>query len=519
MIIKILLVDDDYIDIETVKRYLKDEDYKIITATSGQMALDILNEDDSISLILLDARMPGLSGFETCLKINNIYNDIPVILVTGMADENSLKKAFDSGAVDYISKPVKRLEVVSRINNILKIKDAENKVKRMYSSLLSDIKLASSVQSYLLTDWIKINKNLTMTSTYMPISSVSGDLFDLIQLSDDKYLIYLGDISGHGVQASLIMAAIQMAIRLELTECEQEVSIVKIMNKLNSIFFNQFPEASYMTFLLGVIDFNKHEFKYFSAGHPPVVLYDRCSGHAATCKEKGSLPIGMFLNNEYCDNDIDSIRFEKSTALLMYTDGLFECNSEKNEKFDLESLITEISNKTFSSIYSMPDELISHIESKGFSFDDDVTVLLLLGNNNSSNDLSFSILPKLNRVREKVIEICSLMNSLIQDKDILIHIELLLTEHLSNIIVHGRMEDNKSKLERIFLSIRSENDQLILMTLDKGIEWKYSKDRIKEDEQYMESGRGLDIINTIADKVSYKRINNLNESTFTLKIR
>jgi anti-sigma regulatory factor (Ser/Thr protein kinase) len=167
----------------------------------------------------------------------------------------------------------------------------------------------------------------------------------------------------------------------------------------------------------------------------------------------------------------------------------------------------------------MPDELISHIESKGFSFDDDVTVLLLLGNNNSSNDLSFSILPKLNRVRKKVIEICGLMKSLIQDKDILIHIELLLTEHLSNIIVHGRMEDNKSKLERIFLSIGLENDQLILMTLDKGIEWKYSKDRIKEDEKYMESGRGLDIINTIADKVSYKRINNLNESTFTLKIR
>ena len=521
MSVEILIVDDDFIHLELMKRILKDENYKITTADSGFKALDIIKKTPSLNLILMDALMPNLSGFETCVKSLKINKDIPIILVTGLTDEKSLKHAFDSGAIDFITKPVKKIEITSRIKSVLKNKEAEIEIKNLYADLLKDLKTASSVQAYLLSDWIEISHTLALASTYIPMSGVSGDLFDLIKLSDDKHLIYIGDISGHGVQASLMMAAIQMAIRLEANDHRENIDIVHVLNRLNTIFTQQFPNTSYMTFLIGIMDTNTKVFKYFSAGHPPLISYNMKNGNGVPNKEKGSFPIGMFESAVYSEEDTDTITMDNDTALLFYTDGLFECNSKDQEKFDLENLIHEISNKKFEISFSFPDELLQHLYKKGFRFDDDVTILFLFSNYIDDTLESSVIEPKLELIRKKTIDIYDKLIKMEFSEKLAMNVELLLTEHLNNIAVHGKKNEyKKAKLEKVYLSIKRIEDKIQIVTLDKGLDWVGTIDRKNNENQseFNTSGRGLNIIESIAESINHERINSLNKCTITISI-
>jgi serine phosphatase RsbU (regulator of sigma subunit)/anti-sigma regulatory factor (Ser/Thr protein kinase) len=413
----------------------------------------------------------------------------------------------------------------SELNNYVSNLSKEIKIRE---EIEAEVKIGSIVQSYLLSDWIEISNGIALTSAYMPYAGVSGDLYDFIPLEDGKYLTYIGDISGHGIQASLIMSAIQTAVRIEITNESQNINIINILNKLNLIFSKQFPDSSYMTFLIGIIDQKKDTFEYFSAGHPPLIKYNIKTGLAEMNIEKGSFPIGMFTETLYKASDIDKLIFDKNTAILLYTDGLFECTSKMNRKFDIENLIHTISNNKFISFFSLPDELLEHLSKDGFSFDDDVTAMLLFKEDKNSNTMSFVIEPKLDKTFSIIKNIIKVLAKKQINEDVVNATEILLTEHLNNIVVHGYKNNTSSKLGKIYLSLIIEENKLSIFTLDKGVEWHNNdKDSIilnngqyinGDIDEYMISGRGLNIINSIAEEISYQRVNTLNQSSFTINI-
>ncbi|WKY45755.1 response regulator [Eubacteriaceae bacterium ES2] len=110
----VLIVDDTEINIDILVEALGD-DYDLSVALDGETALEIISEEMP-DLILLDIMMPGMSGYEVChlLKNNHQTKDIPIIFLTAMTDIDSKKKAFEAGAVDYITKPFEIIEVRAR---------------------------------------------------------------------------------------------------------------------------------------------------------------------------------------------------------------------------------------------------------------------------------------------------------------------------------------------------------------------------------------------------------------------
>ncbi|MEA3554312.1 MAG: response regulator [Campylobacterota bacterium] len=117
----ILVVDDTQSNIDVLIELL--DEYDIIVATDGATAIEILNEDKDIDLILLDIMMPHMDGFEVCeiLKNNAETKDIPIIFLTAKTDDDSIQKGFEIGGVDYITKPFRPVELISRIKTHLKI--------------------------------------------------------------------------------------------------------------------------------------------------------------------------------------------------------------------------------------------------------------------------------------------------------------------------------------------------------------------------------------------------------------
>lgn len=103
----ILAVDDRKENLDIILDILSD--YDVIPITSGYKALQVI-EEENISLVLLDIVMPELDGFEVCkiLKNNSKTKHIPIIFTTAKTDEESIAKAYEAGADDYVSKPLKK---------------------------------------------------------------------------------------------------------------------------------------------------------------------------------------------------------------------------------------------------------------------------------------------------------------------------------------------------------------------------------------------------------------------------
>lgn len=119
----VLIVDDTKTNIDILLNLLG-ERYDIVVALDGESALEIVQES-SVDLILLDIMMPNIDGYDVChrLKSNENTSDIPVIFVTARDDEDSIERAYEIGAIDYITKPFKPVELLARINTQLRVNE------------------------------------------------------------------------------------------------------------------------------------------------------------------------------------------------------------------------------------------------------------------------------------------------------------------------------------------------------------------------------------------------------------
>lgn len=127
----ILVVDDRVDSRELLESMLHDEGYKAVkTAASAEEAVGIVERanqagaDQQIELILMDITMPKINGIEACriIKGKDYGKDIPIIMVTGEADLDSFQAAFAAGAMDYVTKPVRKIELLTRMSSALALK-------------------------------------------------------------------------------------------------------------------------------------------------------------------------------------------------------------------------------------------------------------------------------------------------------------------------------------------------------------------------------------------------------------
>ena len=119
---KILIIDDIASNIQVVANVLKKHNFNISYAQSGKTGIERAMQID-FDLILLDIMMPEMDGYEVCahLKRNAKTKDVPIIFLTAKTTEDSLKKGFESGGVDFISKPFKTAELIARVNTHIQL--------------------------------------------------------------------------------------------------------------------------------------------------------------------------------------------------------------------------------------------------------------------------------------------------------------------------------------------------------------------------------------------------------------
>ena len=135
---KILVVDDNAQNLELLVAYLDSLPCEVSTAADGVEALQKVR-DETPDLILLDIMMPRMSGFEACRKLKSDpqTRDVPIIMVTALNELGDIERAVDCGTDDFITKPVGRLELVTRVRSLLRVRHLKGELERTLAYLNS----------------------------------------------------------------------------------------------------------------------------------------------------------------------------------------------------------------------------------------------------------------------------------------------------------------------------------------------------------------------------------------------
>jgi CheY-like chemotaxis protein len=129
---KILIVDDNAQNLELIQAYLEElPDAEISAATDGMEAIKLVARD-APDLILLDIMMPRMSGFEVCKKLKGDPKtaDIPIIVITALSEISDIERAVECGTDDFLTKPVNKLELLTRVRSLLRLKHLKNELDR-----------------------------------------------------------------------------------------------------------------------------------------------------------------------------------------------------------------------------------------------------------------------------------------------------------------------------------------------------------------------------------------------------
>jgi len=133
---RVLIADDIQQNRELLEAYLADEGYEILMAADGQQTMQMVDQYQP-DLILLDIMMPRMSGYEVCAQIKSdpARRGIPVLMVTALNEAGDIEKAVNAGCDDFLTKPVNRLELRTRVRSLLRVRHLANERDRLLAYL------------------------------------------------------------------------------------------------------------------------------------------------------------------------------------------------------------------------------------------------------------------------------------------------------------------------------------------------------------------------------------------------
>ena len=340
---RILIVDDNPTNIIIIREILKKEDYRDTVAVSSALEMfqrlgietpgaPMGSGYSDIDLILLDMMMPEMDGIEACRLLQQYENlkDIPIIMVTAVGDSKKLAEALDAGAVDYVTKPINKVELMARIRLALRLKHEKDWHKERDQRIQEELKLAALIQNAVLSSPIR-DPLFEIDALYKPSFELAGDLYSWYPLGDGRYGIILLDMMGHGISSSLFCMFIASVLKDTVsTYVEPEKVIQELNRRFNMLYIDSQLVQYYFTAIYLVVDTKHKKIDYVNAGHPPALFYQEGKEVAklnAVCP-----PVGLFDKIEAAPQ---TIFYEGEGHVVLYTDGLIECvDGTQEEQLD-----------------------------------------------------------------------------------------------------------------------------------------------------------------------------------------
>ncbi|MDE0297461.1 MAG: response regulator [Candidatus Poribacteria bacterium] len=372
---KILVVDDDGINIKILQIQLEAQGYVVLTATSGGEALELIASTPP-DLVLLDIQMPRMDGFEVCRQIRAEESTqfVPVVMVTALKDAADRIQSIQAGADDFISKPFDGHEIVARVGSLLRIKEYRDELEEHNARLQAELEMARQVQEILMPqNGIVDLAGFEIVSHSTPEIEVGGDFFDFWEIQPGRVGLFISDVMGHGVSAALVAVFMKTVVGEIRDLLGNDPG--QLLTALNARFSNTISSQMFMfaTAFYAVMDLSNASISCANAGHPHPFLIHR---HRRTCEflSQGIVGkgLGLLADSVYETANYD---FDHCSRMLLYTDGAYEARNPEKEEFGVRRLEQAAVQQTEESGAALVSRLRDSIDKfrNGIPTDDDLT--------------------------------------------------------------------------------------------------------------------------------------------------
>lgn len=379
----ILVIDDDKVNRETLGRWVEQLGHRVYLADAAATGLSMVTEGH-FDLILLDVLMPDMNGYEFLgiVKRDPDSAEIPVIMISGLDEIDSVARCIELGAEDYLAKPFNTVLLRARIHACLEKKRLRDEASLRYGRLRRDLAAARALQASMLpADMPVSTPELPVTADAFTEAArdLSGDFYDIFPLGSGEIGFIVGDGAKKGVAAALFMARAMSLIRMSTARWSDTMraprSPAETLNEVNAALARGNVELMYATMFMGVLDTASGTLRYCAAGHVPPLRFGPKTP-AAALEVQASLPLGMGEAPYYEDQEV---QLEPGEAILVFTDGVTDALDPAAEAYSNERLRRDLDGLCNRSvkriIQGIRDRLGTFMQ--GTAHHDDMTALCL----------------------------------------------------------------------------------------------------------------------------------------------
>jgi serine phosphatase RsbU (regulator of sigma subunit) len=234
-----------------------------------------------------------------------------------------------------------------------------------------ELKMASGIQRRLLPAAPTGVKGFTFVGKNEPCRTVSGDYYDFAVRPNGKVYFVIGDVSGKGVTAGLMMAGLQVAFRIFSKSDPDPATLV---TQLNVALKENLPQSKFVTLFLGRLDINTGVVEYVNAGHtPPLYLHK----HGATELTDSDLLLGVISRAEFVNREL---RLEPGDSLVLFTDGVTEARNPSGDDLgtnDIGEALVKLHGSDAATLAESVNATVLRHVGDAENLDDDVTLVIV----------------------------------------------------------------------------------------------------------------------------------------------
>lgn len=302
--------------------FVKNEDWECVCATGVSHEARKINVQQELiqyeRITKLDKPAGKLHPFEVVIPVLHQSKPLAYVLIGDMPQNISTEE---------------QLRFIQTLTNIVIVAVENRKLLRVQIEqevLKKELELAAQMQSTLFPDKLPDNAITEMAAVYLPHHDIGGDYYDYIELPGGRLMFCVGDISGKGVAAALLMSNFQANLRLL---SKNGSGLTDFIETLNDIVSQITKGEKFITLFLGIYEPQTRKLRYVNAGHnPSILVQDGSFTELAT----GCTLLGMFENLPRISSG--EVEIKKNALLINYTDGLVDFENGKKEYYGLERL-------------------------------------------------------------------------------------------------------------------------------------------------------------------------------------
>ncbi len=376
---KILVVDDEPdvepLVLQRMRRDIRSRKYEFVFAHNGVEAVELLNKDEDIDMVISDINMPQMDGLTLLEQISEINPNIRSIIVSAYGDMKNIRTAMNRGAFDFVTKPLDfgdlRVTIERTLRHMEEWREALSSRDKLVA-LQNELDVASGIQQSILPTVFPSRDDYQIYASMEPARNVGGDFFDVVLLEGNRVGLAIADVSDKGVPAALFMMSSRTWMKGAAISSPEPG---KVLGEVNALLHEDNETQMFVTVLYAVYDPETGEFTYASGGHDAPLLV-HSDGSSELLPLTGGIALGIVSDLAYRQN---SVVLDHGDTLVLYTDGVTEAMNGEGEQFGIERLRKVFSNRAPKDANEAAHKIFEAVSTfaDGAAQSDDITCLTL----------------------------------------------------------------------------------------------------------------------------------------------